>query len=157
MRIEAKVASVIPPSDIAVNVGSEAGVREGDRVVVYYAVNVRDPDSNAELGVIEYTRGTFKVTLVGEKFAAARTTDIVPSAASFLSALTMYGTNAPRAEFKRVVDRSTTKPGFEEGSTNTVVIKVGDLAYVSRREEEEEEEEEKAENSSAEAGGPKQP
>ncbi len=141
MRVEAKVATVIPPHDIAVNVGSSSGVKMGDKVVVYFPVTINDPESQEQLGVVEYTRGHYRVSLVGKGFAVASITDRAPSGNVF-SAIQYAAAGIGAPEFKRVVERVGGSPTADSVAASSVVVGVGDLAYVTRDEEEEEEEEE---------------
>jgi hypothetical protein len=143
MRIEAKVAAVIPPTDVAVNVGTDGGVKPGDTLVVYFSVTINDPDTHEELGGVEYRRGSYKVTAVGKRWAVASITDTVPSGNLF-SAFQL-ATSGTRPSLKDVVDRGAIPASASDSTATSVKVGVGDPAYVltagSSEEEEEEEEE----------------
>jgi hypothetical protein len=144
MRIEAKVAAVIPPTDVAVNVGTNRGVKHGDTVVVYFSVTINDPDTHEELGVVEYRRGTYKVSVAGHRWAVATITDTGPSGTLF-SALQL-ATSGTRPSLKDVVDRGAVRASASDSTGTSVKVGVGDPAYVLTGGSSEEEEPEEPED-----------
>lgn len=72
--IRGKVAQVLNSREIAINVGSEAGVVEG----MYFDVlatpkDIRDPDTDKVLGAIDRPKVRVQVSDVQEKFSVAAT------------------------------------------------------------------------------------
>ncbi len=73
--IRGKVASLLPPREIAINKGYANGVTEG----MYFDVmsldsgEIKDPDTNEVLGSIKRTKVRVRVTEVQEKLAVGAT------------------------------------------------------------------------------------
>ena len=73
--IRGKVASLLPPREIAINKGYANGVTEG----MYFDVmsldsgEIKDPDTNEVLGSIKRTKVRVRVTEVQEKLAVGST------------------------------------------------------------------------------------
>ena len=78
---KAKVATVLSASLIALNLGSAAGIREGDKVRLHNSIAVSDPDTAEELGTVRLIRATFSVTSVQERICVAVIEDRIPNAA----------------------------------------------------------------------------
>lgn len=69
-----KVAKVINDYELVINVGSNKGLIEGSRFIVYSLGNeIFDPDTHESLGKLEIIKGTGKVTHVQEKMAIIKT------------------------------------------------------------------------------------
>jgi len=63
-----KVAKVIDEYTLVLTVGSQDGIRPGQRFLIYsIGAEVTDPDSGESLGALEVIRGTAKATHVQEK------------------------------------------------------------------------------------------
>jgi hypothetical protein len=73
MEIDAKVAAILTPYEIALNVGSDAGVTEGCAVTAWNDVEVIDPDTKAPLGAVRLSKLQFTVNLVEPGFSTAVT------------------------------------------------------------------------------------
>jgi hypothetical protein len=129
MTIKGKIAEVIPPHDIALNIGSDAGVGEGDEVTVHETISVLDPDSQAELGRVEYERGSFKVLLVAPAFSIATIDDYMPSTnpTTSISYSTVFAYSPPPR--KQVVRRGQDVPDRMVGA---VMVAVGDDVRVEK-------------------------
>lgn len=70
--IEGKVAKIIDLYTIVINKGSEHGVEEDMRFVIYeIGEEINDPDSGESLGKLEYIKAKVKVTHVIDKFSIA--------------------------------------------------------------------------------------
>ena len=66
----AKVAEVLGPAKVVINKGSEDGVRQGQRFLIYgKRQEIFDPDTNDSLGELEVVRGTGKVTHLQSRMA----------------------------------------------------------------------------------------
>lgn len=72
-----KVAKVINDYELVINVGSNKGLIEGSRFIVYsLGKEIFDPDTNESLGKLEIIKGTGKVTHVQEKMATIKSTEM---------------------------------------------------------------------------------
>jgi hypothetical protein len=67
----ATVAKVIDDYKLVINKGSEHGIREGQRMLVYNIddEDIKDPKTGESLGYLELVRGTGKIILVQEKIS----------------------------------------------------------------------------------------
>lgn len=67
----AKVAKVIDNYKLVINKGSEDGIREGQRMIVYNIddEDIKDPDTGESLGYLELVRGTGKIIFIQEKIS----------------------------------------------------------------------------------------
>ncbi|WP_079138061.1 FlgT C-terminal domain-containing protein [Streptomyces sp. PTY087I2] len=74
--VEGKLAALVDESRVAINLGSAAGVQEGDRVSLFRTVQVDDPDSGESLGSVEVKKLALKVELVREKMCVAAVSDL---------------------------------------------------------------------------------
>jgi hypothetical protein len=123
-RIEAKVARLIEPDQVALNVGALRGVAVGDKAVVYRQYDVSDPDTSESLGSVYYTRLNLRINFVADRFCIGATTDHVPTQG--IAFMLSNVTGPP--ERMRVTD----DPANE--SRATVLVKTGDTAYVEHTE-----------------------
>lgn len=66
-----RVVSIISPYKVVINVGSDNGIRLGQKVLVFglSSDTIKDPDTNEDLGKIEIVRGRGRVTHVQEKIS----------------------------------------------------------------------------------------
>lgn len=78
-ELDAKVASVMSATTIAINAGENNGVAYGDRVVVWRFVDVTDPDTGEELGRVRLANLRLRVSEVHERFSLARTDSETPN------------------------------------------------------------------------------
>lgn len=69
MEKQLKVASVIDNYKVALNAGSNQGIKLGQRYMIYTLSNeeIIDPDTHESLGFLEIVKGTGKVIHVQEK------------------------------------------------------------------------------------------
>ncbi|MGK7958479.1 MAG: hypothetical protein AB4063_24960 [Crocosphaera sp.] len=67
----AAVAKVIDNSKLVINRGSEHGIREGQRMLVYYVSDedIKDPNTGDSLGYLELVRGTGKIIFIQDKLS----------------------------------------------------------------------------------------
>lgn len=122
-RIEALVARVIAPHDVALNVGSAKGVRTGDKAVLYDKYDVDDPVSHERLGGVIYTRLRLEISFVSEKFSIGRVTEKYQPPSTTVPLLpTMVP--APAARLYEVTQSSSAGPG-------EVKVMPGDKAYIT--------------------------
>jgi hypothetical protein len=64
------------PFELVIGWGTEQGVKVGDRFLVFgYGPRLSDPDTGADLGVLEVVRGHGIVTHVQDRVATLRSTD----------------------------------------------------------------------------------
>jgi hypothetical protein len=76
----AKVAKVIDQYKLVINKGSIDGIRESQRMLVYYIDNeeIKDPDTGKSLGYLEFVRGTGKIIFVKEEYSILESDSIYP-------------------------------------------------------------------------------
>jgi hypothetical protein len=121
---EGKVASILSESQIAINVGSNAGVRLDDSVRVLRQVEIRDPDTNELLGSILLHVVGLKVNFVIERTATAIVVEhLVSNSASISSSI--FGGNP--------LITLTTK--LSEVDSQTVHIAKGQRVVIERQEQ----------------------
>jgi hypothetical protein len=67
----ATVAKVIDSYKLVINKGSEDGIREGQRMLVYHVSDedIKDPNTGESLGFLELVRGTGKIIFVQDKIS----------------------------------------------------------------------------------------
>lgn len=67
----ATVAKVIDDYKLVINRGSEHGIREGQRMLVYCISDedIKDPETGESLGFLELVRGTGKIIFIQEKIS----------------------------------------------------------------------------------------
>lgn len=70
-EVEALVASVLDEYRLALNVGADSGVRDGDRVTLWRIVEVVDPVSSEKLGDVRLDKLKLTVTFVAPKYCVA--------------------------------------------------------------------------------------
>jgi hypothetical protein len=85
--IEGKVAEIISTRELAINRGSDDGVREGMRFEVLdpAAIEIEDPDTGAKLGSIVTIKIRVRVTMAERKYAIAETYETVGGGLSLSS------------------------------------------------------------------------
>ena len=72
--IEGKVAKIMDEYTVVINRGSEHGVEEDMRFVIYEPGDeIKDPDTDKSLGKFEHVKAKVEVTNVSEKFSTAKT------------------------------------------------------------------------------------
>ena|SRR5256885_13854067 len=121
---DGKVATIVSPRQIAINVGANKEVKQGDLVTVYNRIDVSDPVSHEDLGDVLITKVKLRITVVYARFSVAETfekrttpTDSLWSAAAALSQ-------------PAIVETVTTDP--TEANYNTLLIAIGDSVFVER-------------------------
>jgi len=71
--IKGKVAAILNSRELVINKGESAGIEKGMIFQIYGQRDIKDPDSDAALGSIEYEKGRVKIVDVQEKLSIART------------------------------------------------------------------------------------
>lgn len=120
-----KSATIVSPSQLAINVGASDGVRVGDSAKVRRIVIVRDPDTKEELGEVHLTRVNLRITEAADSFSVGTVIDFVSSAP---------GSNALAAalESTRVRRRKTIVSSSHEASDAAVYVTPGESVVVTR-------------------------
>src|SRR5258708_7392385 len=118
MAVKAKVARILSEYQLALNAGSEAGVRVGDIVTIHDEVHVNDPDSGESLGSVLVNKLNLKVTVVQARMSVAVVTERVGGG----DALSLFF--ASTQPLKRISGE------HELGDYKAVVVEVGDPATV---------------------------
>jgi hypothetical protein len=116
-RIPAKVATIISNSLLALNVGSDRGVADDDKVYVMRTINVEDPDTHEKLGSVAVSVLSLRVTHVQPKLCTAVVTSTQDDDGN-ISPLRVR-----RA--KKIADSS-----FEEKAGISVYVQVGDRVEI---------------------------
>lgn len=124
-RIRAKVANVISESSVALNVGSNSGVKENLTVRIMRTVKVEDPDTKEELGQVLVTKLNLRVSLVQDKLCVARVTDTQD----------MPLEDAIRSITRIRKKKTIVSSAFDEELGKSVHVSVGDNAVVDVPEE----------------------
>ena len=68
---DGKVATIVSPRQIAINVGANKEVKQGDLVTVYNRIDVSDPVSHEDLGDVLITKVKLRITVVYARFSVA--------------------------------------------------------------------------------------
>ncbi len=113
--LDAKVATVLDDRRVALNVGSDLGVQEGDDVTLWDTVEVKDPDTSKPLGVVRLPKLALQVEHVQELLSVAK----IPTEAVNFSGLFVT------SQTKKRLATSSSAPGG-----NIVRVKVGEEATV---------------------------
>ncbi|MBB3325477.1 FlgT C-terminal domain-containing protein [Microlunatus antarcticus] len=71
----AKVAKILTPTLLAVNVGKATGVQVGDEVILFRSEHVNDPVTGEELDVVNFVKLRLEISEVREKMSLAKVTD----------------------------------------------------------------------------------
>lgn len=77
MEKQLKVVSVIDDYKVALNAGSDQGIKVGQRYMIYTlsTEEIIDPDTKESLGFLEIVKGTGKVTNVQDKLCTIESTE----------------------------------------------------------------------------------
>lgn len=121
-KVRGKVAKIISPTEIAINLGEQHGVEVGNFAWVQEVIEVTDPDSKESLGSVLATKLTLKVTLVLPKMAVGMITDNVEPSGSGLGLFPSR---------KRATDRS------QEVDRRTVLVRIGAPVTIETKEADE--------------------
>ena len=130
MSSEAKVIYVADGYSVAINKGSDQGVKKGDTYLIYtLGPELIDPDTHESLGLLEVVRGRASVQHVQEKISTLQTIDyeetpgrrkiIKRDAGSPLLALTMG--NVQREEIEEGPERHKRALNAEKGDLAKVL------------------------------------
>lgn len=125
-RIEGKVAAIMSVTEVAINIGSSHGVKEGMLFAILSKepLVVTDPDSGEELGSEDRVKVRVKATVVYERYSVCSTFEVTPgfnsleifASPGFLRAI------PPRQKTLRVEDADLPLP-LSEGKS---YVKIGD-------------------------------
>lgn len=75
-KLKGSVVHVPDAYTVVINRGSDHGVKQGDRYLVYgLGPEIFDPESNSSLGALEVVRGRASVVHVQEKMCTLRTVE----------------------------------------------------------------------------------
>lgn len=77
MEKQLKVVSVINDYKVAINAGSDQGIKVGQKFLIYSLSNqeIIDPDTNESLGFLEIVKGTGKAIHVQEKMCTIESSE----------------------------------------------------------------------------------
>ena len=119
-EVEALVANVLDSYRVALNVGTNQGVKEGDSVTLWRIVDVKDPESGEQLGSVRLDNLKLDVTLVDAKYCVAS----VRSSSALFAGSAIFGTR------KRIA-----KDPHPDREDDLVRVRPGDEATVYVRDE----------------------
>lgn len=125
--INAKVATVLSATEIALNVGADQGVQVDDKVRLYRLVRVIDPDSKEDLGGVQLTKLNLKVHHVQARLCTAIVTDTEPS-----DVASIFDVTKARRLKEIATQSSRNRP-------NAVLVGVGEPAVIESRQAPEDE------------------
>ena len=121
-NIQAKVAAVLDSMLIALNVGSNEGVRRGDKVTLWLSKSLINPDTGAPLGDLRMPRANLRVVHVQDTLSVAEVIDPAQSQGVLLGNVS--------SEWRR---RKQVTSNSREADADTVFVEVGDDATISVR------------------------
>ena len=122
--IQVKVATVISPSQVAFNMGSDSGIEKGSRAMLYRTVEVRDPETDDVLGTVQVPKISFRIDLVEPKFCVGTVADAVGSAPGVARSWILSGT----------LTRTKTITLQRSVDNDVVHIEIGEFATITQRE-----------------------
>lgn len=126
-----KVAAILNKRELVINLGADDGVEEGVRFVILNnkGVNIKDPDTGADLGSVEVPKTMVKIVRVdGPHLAVGRTFRVIPGAPGLANTLAGIGAFGGRPERTETL---AIEPGTElrsELPDSESFVKVGDVA-----------------------------
>ena len=141
--ISGKVAAILNPRELAINIGTNKGVNIDMIFRVMGESILKDPDSGEKLGSVRYEKGKVKIVKVEEKFSIARTfetyeTNIGGTALVDYNAITILDeVNTKYFSPPKWVTRVQTLK-YEEGDSLTpentsnefMYVKIGDIVEI---------------------------
>ena len=119
LEVEAKVAEVLPPYEVVLNVGQKAGVKAGHIVTIWRTVEIKDPVSKARIGSVRRPKLRMEITEVQENLSIAQSIEFIADPLD-----TFFGSMQRPKGRKRVV------PGAARDTEEEASIAVGDSATV---------------------------
>jgi len=118
-RIIGKIIDIKNPYTIVINKGYEDGVEEDMRFIVYeLGEELKDPETSASLGNMEYVKAKVKVDYVGDKFSIAKSYETHTVSSPLSASVAIFG---PREELKELPLSQETKAKLSE---NKIVLEV---------------------------------
>ena len=143
--IRGKVAQVLNSREIAINVGSAAGVAEGMFFdVLAVPKDIRDPDTDEVLGVIDRKKVRVRVTKVQERLSVAATyreRRVNVGGVGFLGvSASMSGLLKPPEWVTKYETLKTEEKTWEELDEEESYVKTGDIVVQIIEENDEEQE-----------------
>lgn len=104
----ATVAKVIDEHKLVINRGSEHGIREGQRMLVYHISDedIKDPETGESLGFLELVRGTGKIIFIQEKMSIIESDKVkrIPPKNNYIDPLQSFGEQVFGKEIKLPFD-----------------------------------------------------
>ncbi|HEX5117112.1 MAG TPA: hypothetical protein VFW65_18115 [Pseudonocardiaceae bacterium] len=82
-EIVAKVAALVSDTQLAINAGTDQGVKEGYTAYLFRTVTVNDPDTQEDLGSVRLVKLNLRVSHVQKKLCVAAVTDFETKADPF--------------------------------------------------------------------------
>jgi hypothetical protein len=140
LELSGFVASLINERELAINLGSEAGVTEGMKFqVLEKPRTIIDPPTKTELGIVQREKVKVKVVEVYPKFCIARTYEtyqVETSRAGYRLALDRRADISPGfggfSETKVRTLRSADRPGLEPIDPSASYVEIGDPVKLLR-------------------------
>jgi len=127
-EVTAKVADILTLSEVALNVGSDLGVKKGDDAAIYEHREIKDPDTKEVLGSVRIRKLRLKITSTQNKMSTAVVTSYQEQA---------NAGNLVSAALVRTRQLITSDPS-EARAGRVIYVKPGDPATVTVSESDDE-------------------
>ena len=127
--IMGKVARILSDEEVVLNVGSEDGVTEGMEFVIFSvseADRIVDPETGADLGAIETTKGRVNVHHVQDRISRARTLTYQVATASFERSVGLLASRFWQAPVETRRRKLTVAEEQVSEFTEDLVVSIGD-------------------------------
>lgn len=111
-----RVAAIINAHELVVNIGSENGVTQGMKFAVLSEapLEIRDPESDAFLGLIDREKVRVEATKVDARFTICKTYRIIQAGKANLSGMISAWSNQPEIKESLHIDDSSIPPPLSE-------------------------------------------
>ena len=118
-RIQGKVVRIFSDTQLAINVGSQAGVTKGTRFTIHSRpTEINDIDGTG-LGSVWFTKGRVIATFVSERFSIVQTETISTIQSQ------LFGASWPQSTQEKLIIRTTDL----DAEQDPVTVMVGDIVF----------------------------
>ena len=122
-----KVIKIINNTSILINGGEDNEIKKNDEFEIYQpGIEVKDPDTDEILGILDYVKAVVTATTVYEKMSICQQIEIIPTSIQRLPT-SIYADNK-QVQFLNV-DYEQISGGFENVDKT---IRIGDLVRAAR-------------------------
>jgi hypothetical protein len=129
--LRGRIAKIISQTKVAINIGSNSGVKPGMKFVIYDEGDmINDPVTNQPIEKLEIIKGNFEITQVQAKTSIGESfrieTTYLPSVYDAFTTLSAIGSGLGKTE-RTKVEVPLTKEKIEEKVITPTPLKIGDL------------------------------